>query len=470
MNISENEISNVTRQNISDETILCKIFYEGRLTEPDFLSRLFDLKTLPSRDPMRRYSNAYDDIYQHTVNNDNDYSDNWIYSDPRIDLLHCEDELYLKFLTETIHPIVRSNQEEIDKLIEIYNRHLNTDGFEIVRDGNISGKSLFSWRKIDIGVSLKDEVNKNKIMMKPLEKVNVVYAIAAELQRRMTYDEINVYLNEYGVKSHKEGYGSKGVYVQKVLENTPASIIIRIGEELGVYKSDDIVSEEESRCWNFGFFKIFISHLSKNKDSATNLKICLNDYAISGFVAHEDIEPSKEWMQEIERALFSMNSICAIVTPDFIKSAWCDQEVGVAIGRKILVIPIRKGADPYGLFGKYQGIQSKGKDAQKIAEEIFGIISTNEKSKNMYSEMVRNLVLNAKNKEDGLKWIVLLEKIHSIEPFIITELQSKFASNNNLNNNSIFTVANRIFGEYNLPKINANTFVKSEIDIDDLPF
>lgn len=94
-----------------------------------------------------------------------------------------------------------------------------------------------------------------------------------------------------------------------------------------------------------------------------------------------------------------MNGLCAIVTPDFIKSTWCDQEVGVTIGRRVLIVPIRKGADPYGLFGKYQGIQSKSKDALKIAEDIFNIVATNEKSKSIYTEMIRNLVLNAKNEE-----------------------------------------------------------------------
>ena len=467
MDVSRNEISNITRQNISDETILNKIYYCGRLSEPDFLARIFDLKNMPSRD--YRYKNAYDDINQHTVNN-NDWSENWIYSDPRINLLHCEDEKYLEFLVETIHPIVRSNQEEIDKLIEIYNRHLSTYGFEIVQNGDISGNPLFSWHKKNANEEQKDEINKYKITMKPLEKVNLIYAIAIELQRRMTYDEINAYFNEYGIKGHKDGYGSKRVYVQKVLENVTSNLIIKIGEELGVYKSEEIIADEEARCWIFGFFKMFISHLTANKDSATNLKICLQEYGISGFVAHEDIKPSEEWMKEIERALFSMNGLGAIVTPDFIKSAWCDQEVGVAIGRKVLVIPIRKGADPYGLFGKYQGIQSKGKDSKEIAEDIFKIISTNEKSKNIYSEMVRNLVLNAKNKEDGLKWIVLLEKTPNIELPIIAELHSKYASNDNLNDKSIFVVANRIFNEYGLPKVDANVFVKNETDIEDLPF
>ena len=307
--------------------------------------------------------------------------------------------------------------------------------------------------------------------MTPLEKVNLIHSIAVELQRRMTYDEIDLYLTEYGINKLSDGYGSKKVYVQKALEGVLATKILKIAEELGLLKSESFILAEEPLCWKLGFFKMFISHLTANKSSATNLKICLEEYAISGFVAHEDIEPSKEWMVEIERALFSMNGLCAIVTSDFIKSHWCDQEVGVAIGRKILIVTIRKGADPYGLFGKYQGIQSKDKDSNKIAEEIFKIVAIKEKSKSTYAEMIRNLVLNSKNAEEGLKWIALLEKIPNIEIAYITELHSKFYSNNNLNNKPIFDIVNRIFKKYELSPVNHKTFMVSNLDLDDdLPF
>lgn len=71
---------------------------------------------------------------------------------------------------------------------------------------------------------------------------------------------------------------------------------MNIAEELGLYEFHDLALTEEPQCWKLGFFKMFISHLTSNKSSATNLKRCLEQYAISGFVAHEDIEPSKEWM------------------------------------------------------------------------------------------------------------------------------------------------------------------------------
>lgn len=142
------QITTVTRQLIADEMQIAKLWYPGRQSEPDFLGRIFDLKSLPSRDS--RYSNAYDDIYQHVVNN-NDWDYNWIYSDPRINILHCDDNLYLKFLSGTLHPLVRTSQEEVSQLLEIYNKHLSADGFEVAQTDEISGKPVFKGRQKIIG-------------------------------------------------------------------------------------------------------------------------------------------------------------------------------------------------------------------------------------------------------------------------------------------------------------------------------
>ena len=148
--MTKNKITDVTRRHIADEMTIGKIWYHGNQTEPDFLARLFDLKSLKSRD--YRYSNAYDDIYQHMVNN-NDWEEDWIYSDPRINLSYCDDEIYLKFLAMTVHPRVRTSFEEVTKLIEIYNKHLDADGFEIAQTDEISGKPVFSGRQKTIGQS-----------------------------------------------------------------------------------------------------------------------------------------------------------------------------------------------------------------------------------------------------------------------------------------------------------------------------
>ena len=144
----KNRITDITRRSISDEMILSSLWYHGSLTEPDFLARLFDLHNLPSKD--HRYRNAYEDIYQHMVNN-TDWDYDWLYNDTRINLSYCDDNTYLKFLELTLHPRVRQDETEIHKLVEIYNKHLEKDGFEVFVSSEISGKPIFAARHKTIG-------------------------------------------------------------------------------------------------------------------------------------------------------------------------------------------------------------------------------------------------------------------------------------------------------------------------------
>lgn len=146
----QNNISTVTRRNIADELTVANIFYHGRINEPDFLIRIFDLRNLPSTD--HRFNNAYDDISKHMVYN-NDWDPDWIFSDGRFNLMHCDDNTFLRFLAETIHPSVRGNREEVNKLLEIYNKSLEPDGYEIIQTSEISGRPVFTGRKIIIGDS-----------------------------------------------------------------------------------------------------------------------------------------------------------------------------------------------------------------------------------------------------------------------------------------------------------------------------
>lgn len=56
-----------------------------------------------------------------------------------------------------------------------------------------------------------------------------------------------------------------------------------------------------------------------------------------------------------------MDALAAILMPGFKESDWTDQEVGVAVGRGVLVIPIIRGLILYGLISKFQGMNDPEK-------------------------------------------------------------------------------------------------------------
>jgi len=53
--------------------------------------------------------------------NNFDWDDSWIVSDQRFNLLHCDDMIFLQFLCEMLHPIVRPEMPEVNKLLQLFN-------------------------------------------------------------------------------------------------------------------------------------------------------------------------------------------------------------------------------------------------------------------------------------------------------------------------------------------------------------
>lgn len=136
-----------TRLNIIDGLQIDQVAWHGHLNEIDFLTRIYNLQSLPSRDS--RYQNAEADIYQHRINN-LDWDDNWIYDDSRFELKNGADAVFLRFLCETVHPMVRPNKDEAIELITQYNDQIRQDGWELIEEEKIAGRPRFVARQIGL--------------------------------------------------------------------------------------------------------------------------------------------------------------------------------------------------------------------------------------------------------------------------------------------------------------------------------
>ena len=90
-----------------------------------------------------------------------------------------------------------------------------------------------------------------------------------------------------------------------------------------------------------------------------------------------------------------MNALAAILTGGFSESRWTDQEIGVALGRRISVILIKREIEPYGFISKYQAIDANGKKVKEVAQEIFLVLSRSEKTKYKFCDCLTNLLLTS---------------------------------------------------------------------------
>jgi len=154
---AKNKIELNTRRNILDAFIITKIRWYGNLEQCNFLGQLFDLSKFPSNDS--RYTTAEEDIYKHTVMND-DWTDEWVFTDRRFNLLHVSDNLFLEFLCLTIHPTVRDSKDQVVTLLEIYNNNLSKEGYELLQTGEIADRPIFGARGIKATSSIPSKPHK----------------------------------------------------------------------------------------------------------------------------------------------------------------------------------------------------------------------------------------------------------------------------------------------------------------------
>ena len=136
-----NYVTEATRRTIFDFLRVGKWCWAGRLDDVDFLSRIFDLGSLPSRDS--RHPDMSGDIWRHRIINPEDWPDDWVFSDDRLDLLHVPDELFLRFLCEMLHPVVR-DEADIDNMVAGFNRYLAPDGYRLAVTNTMSGRRIFA--------------------------------------------------------------------------------------------------------------------------------------------------------------------------------------------------------------------------------------------------------------------------------------------------------------------------------------
>lgn len=290
----------------------------------------------------------------------------------------------------------------------------------------------------------------------------------------MGYSEIDGYLKSFGVDVTKEtsNVNSKWVYSKELLADAPDNILFEIAKELDIehdFNQIAALAANESSFWIPSHFKLFISHLSSFKEKTAQLQTALRKYGISAFVAHEDIHPTKEWQIEIEKALFSMDALAAILVAGFSDSQWTDQEIGIALGRNVLVIPIIKEQTPYGFISKYQGLKTNGKTINQVAESIFVTIANHKSTKNIMANALVEQIFISEHIDTSITKLNLLKRFDSLDEVYLSKLRENVPNNDKLIKSVDFVNSlNNILQERDMPLLQGSSLIEDFED--DIPF
>ena len=163
--------------------------------------------------------------------------------------------------------------------------------------------------------------------------------------------------------------------------------------------------------WEGERFRLFLTHVSAQKQAAHDLKAGLDYFGVEAFVAHDDIDPAKEWQIVIEKGLKTCDALIGLLHRGFRKSRWCDQEVGFALGRGIPVVPVSFDVTPYGLWGSLQAVTGKATQSPKsLSEKLISVLLKDERTSAKLAQTIVDKLVDVKSFTDASRLSAFLDQ------------------------------------------------------------
>jgi len=267
--------------------------------------------------------------------------------------------------------------------------------------------------------------------MNPGQRISYIKDISRSLGN-YSWPEIDLILEQFGLPTSDNWAGDKNSYGLEHIKRADDKVL----QELNIYLTNGVIEDENeevssdrNNLWLPNKFRLFISHLAENMKEVSGIKEHLSAYGIDCFVAHQDIEPTAEWQNTIESALRTCDAATAILTGNFHKSNWTDQEIGFCVARRILIIPVKISIDPYGFIAKYQAKNCHGHTYSQVAEEIFSILIGNSlTSESLSKNLVASFVESSSYKE-AKTLSLLLTKIRNWTPELLRSIEGCLETN-----------------------------------------
>ncbi len=266
--------------------------------------------------------------------------------------------------------------------------------------------------------------------LKPSERLTLI----KEITKRLTGEEwpfIDATLKAFSLPTSDSWNGSVDSYVLQMIEDASDHTLMELAEHVG-FQFDTKPTRVDPPFWRKGMLRLFITHLSANRAFAGKLQEELQNYGISSFVAHSDIEPTLEWQNEIETALSTCEALIALLHPDFHKSKWTDQEIGFAMGRGVPVCAVRFGEDPYGFIGRFQAFNGSGKKVSTIGAEIFDAFRKHKQTQRRMSDVLVTMFAESPSFADSKARMGYLEELTVWEPSYPARLRSAVKRNHQI--------------------------------------
>ena len=138
------------------------------------------------------------------------------------------------------------------------------------------------------------------MILKVGERLKIIKQIAGRMAE-MEWGELDFTLRQFDLPiSDSDFVNDKYTYALNMVGRGSDQTLLELYEYLfedrpsGAAAASIDSAVETPGCWEAGRFRLFMSHVTKDKVMATAVKQELAQYGIDCFVAHQDIKPTEE--------------------------------------------------------------------------------------------------------------------------------------------------------------------------------
>ncbi|MEZ6000297.1 toll/interleukin-1 receptor domain-containing protein [Hyphomonas sp.] len=273
------------------------------------------------------------------------------------------------------------------------------------------------------------------------ERIKLIKQISEELSSE-DWNYIDLVLESCGANTTDEWEGgNRKSYIMSMIKTATDATLTTIAEAAGLQESN--TQEAVGHLSVNSRFNIFISHLSSQQKFAADLQNGFKKFGISSFVAHNDVEPTTEWQDAIEKSLRTCDVLVALLHPGFHESKWTDQEIGFVMGRNRPAFTVSLGEAPYGFIGRFQAFNGRGKDASALANEIFDRLLNHKETAPRLSISLARAFEDSGSYARSVELIEQLEKLNSASVEVQSIVESALTGNSQVYGERIHSVPGR---------------------------
>jgi len=204
------------------------------------------------------------------------------------------------------------------------------------------------------------------------------------------------------------------------------------------------------RHWPEHGLRIFVSHVSGERERLGALRAHFAECSVNFFLAHDDISPGLSWSAVLQQALNEMDAFVSVHSSGYAISPWCNQEAGFALARNVMMISVLDGKPPCGFLNPPQGQRWHKEKDKQLLNDLMQQFSKDLRTSHKASESLSSSLKRVPSYNSADNILAKLDDCTEISESAALNIRSAYKFNDQVSGSTSLDRINQLLAKNNL--------------------